>query len=244
MTCCVIAVAMCSWATVIRFVSPLANSMERRETVDDCIRYQTPVESRQLPAMGAGQSQEISIGYLPRIQQARGVDALTIEKSEVVRPEFVAGKASQAGNHFGHRRRSSWRVRVPRMSDNPEHAVLGQRTGGPCLSAQCREPFMGPVVLNVRRINQGDQDIHIEQKPNQGNSSRSRCTSSEVTGGVPGRTGSRGTPLRVRLPDSAGRNACLASEEITAPTLFRSAAANSLAAASTSSSITRVVRIV
>jgi len=34
-------------------------------------------------------------------------------------------------------------------------------------------PAMGAVVLDVRRIDEGDQHVHIERKANQGNSSRS-----------------------------------------------------------------------
>jgi hypothetical protein len=50
-------------------------------------------------------------------------------------------------------------------------------------------------------------------------------------------------PLRVFGRDALGRIACRASAEITSPTLFRSDAAISFAAARTSSSIARVVRI-
>jgi hypothetical protein len=50
-------------------------------------------------------------------------------------------------------------------------------------------------------------------------------------------------PLRVAQLEGVGRNACRASAEITSPTLFFSAAAISLAAARTSSSMARVVRI-
>ena len=102
---------------------------------------------------------------------------------------------------------------------------------------------MCPVVLNMCRISQGDQHVHIEQEPSHGNSSRSRRTSSDVTRGLPGCKGKRGTPLRAFPRESAGRNARLASAEITSPTLFRCVAASSRAAANTSSSIARVVRI-
>ncbi|MGB6687149.1 MAG: hypothetical protein WBE76_04840 [Terracidiphilus sp.] len=68
-------------------------------------------------------------------------------------------------------------------------------------------------------------------------------TSSEVTRLLPGRTGSKGTPLRVFRSEGVGRKALRASEEITSPTLFPSVAAISFAAAKTSSSMARVVRM-
>src|SRR6266446_3216453 len=123
------------------------------------------------------------------------------------------------------------------MSNNPEHTVLGQRTSGPGLLSRCSKPFMCSVMLDVRWINQGNEDIDVEKKPTHGSSSRSCCTNSEVTRGVSALVGKRGTPLRVFRPESAGRNALRASKEITSPTLFLCVAANSLAAASTSSSI-------
>jgi hypothetical protein len=102
---------------------------------------------------------------------------------------------------------------------------------------------MCSVMLDVGWINQGNEDIDVEKKPAHGNSSRSCCTNSEVIRGVSSLVGKRGTPLRVFRPEFAGRNALRASKEITSPTLFLCVAANSLAAASTSSSIARVVRI-
>jgi hypothetical protein len=103
---------------------------------------------------------------------------------------------------------------------------------------------MGSVVLNVRGIDQCNQNIDIKQEPGHGSSSRSWRTNSEVTRGVPLRTLRSGTPFRVLSLDSAGESACLANEEITSPTVFFSIVAISLAALNTSSSITRVVRMI
>src|ERR1035437_1618033 len=100
---------------------------------------------------------------------------------------------------------------------------------------------MCPVMLDVCRVNQRYEDIHVEKESTHGNSSRSCCTNSEVTRGVSGPTGNKGTPFRVFLVESAGRSALRASKEMTSPTLFLCVAANSLAAASTSSSIASVV---
>jgi len=128
------------------------------------------------------------------------------------------------------------------MSD-AEDSVLGERTGGPSSSTLSGEPIVGPVMLHVGWVDQGDENIDIEQEASHGNSSWSWRTNSEVTRGAPGRTGSSGTPLRVQWLEGTGRIAFRASEQITSPTLLRWLAAISLAAARTSSSMARVVRI-
>ena len=59
-------------------------------------------------------------------------------------------------------------------------------------------------MLNVRGIYEGYQDIHIEEQPGHGSSSRNRCTISDVTRGVSAVTCRRGMPLRVFLAGMVG----------------------------------------
>jgi hypothetical protein len=112
----------------------------------------------------------------------------------------------------------------------------------PRLFSEFGKPSVRAIMSNMCRVNQGDEHIDIEEKPIHGNSLPNCCTNSDVTRGVPGLTGSRGIPFRVFLPASDGHKARRARVEITSPTLFCWVAANSLAAASTSSSMVRVVR--
>ena len=130
------------------------------------------------------------------------------------------------------------------MSDDPKNAILCQWAGCPGFFPEFGKPSVRAIMLNMCRVNQGDEHIDIEEKPIHGNSPPNCCTNSDVTRGVPGLTGSRGIPFRVFLPASDGHKARRARVEITSPTLFCCVAANSLAAASTSSSMVRVVRIV
>jgi hypothetical protein len=92
-------------------------------------------------------------------------------------------------------------------------------------------------------VDRHDQHIRVSQKSRHGNCSPNRCTSSEVTRGVPESTLSKSTPLCVFRPVSADRKARRANTEIASPRLLRSLVASSLAAASTPSSIARVVLI-
>lgn len=48
------------------------------------------------------------------------------------------------------------------------------------------EPLVCAVVVHVGRIDQRDQQIHVQQEPSRGNSSSSRRTSSELTSALPG----------------------------------------------------------
>ncbi len=156
----------------------------------------------------------------------------------------MSRQLAKRSQQLGHSRGRTWRIWISRMSNNTQNAVLGQRAGCPGFVPFRGKPGMGAVMQQVGGIDQSNQDVHIQEEPGQGSSSRSRRTSSEVTRGAPLRTLSRGTPFRVRALVSAGDSARLAREEITSPTDFCSVAAISFAALSTSSSITSVVRTV
>ncbi len=129
------------------------------------------------------------------------------------------------------------------MTDDTHNSIFRQGARRPRSVPFRGKPVMRPVVLHVSGVNQSNQNVHIQQKPDHGSSSRSRCTNSEVTRGAPFRIFRSGTPFRFLRALSEGERARLASEEITSPTDFFSFRAISLAALSTSSSIARVVRI-
>ena len=114
--------------------------------------------------MSAGQRQEIGVGYLPGIEQARPVDDPLIEERRIVRPKLVAGKHMQNSHQLGNHRRRSRRVWIPLVADNAEHPVFSQWACGPRALSGCGEPVMRPVVLDVRWIDERDKNIHVEQK--------------------------------------------------------------------------------
>ena len=70
---------------------------------------------------------------------------------------------------------------------------------------------MRGLVLNVHRVNQSDQHVDVEQIGDHGVSSCNCFTSSGVTGGVPWRVGSSGTPLQTRLWEEGALVASLAA---------------------------------
>jgi hypothetical protein len=95
------------------------------------------------------------------------------------------------------RGRCAERVRISPMTDDAQHSVFGQWTGRPELASHLCKPVVGGVMVGMRRIDQRNQHVGIEQKCHQGNSSRSWFTNSGVTGVASGRIGKSGTPLRV-----------------------------------------------
>ncbi len=71
--------------------------MERLGSADYRIRDQMMIQCVQLPAMGAGKRQQVSVRHLAGVEQARCVDTLHVEKARLVRPELVATQAAQIG---------------------------------------------------------------------------------------------------------------------------------------------------
>jgi hypothetical protein len=88
-----------------------------------------------------------------------------------------------------------------------ELAVVPKWARSPSFLVRGGEPPVGSVMLDMSWVGQHDEDVDIDQKPFQPNSSRNRFTSSDVTLAMPARTGKRGTPFRVFRRDSSGFNA-------------------------------------
>jgi hypothetical protein len=59
------------------------------------------------------------------------------------------------------------------MTDDSDQTVLGQRACGESLPTDPGEPSVGVIVLDVCRVDEGDQDVDVEQKDRHGLSSRS-----------------------------------------------------------------------
>jgi hypothetical protein len=50
------------------------------------------------------------------------------------------------------------------MSEDPKYAIFSQRAAGPRLLSGFAEPLVRTVVLNMRWINLGNQNVDVEQK--------------------------------------------------------------------------------
>jgi hypothetical protein len=170
---------------------------------------------------------------------------LGVGNAEIVWPERVAGQSANRDKRLEYCARWSRRVWVLRMPDNSDKAVLCERARSESLVTYPCKPLVRLVVLDVCRINKGNEHVDVQQVDGHGSSSRSWLTSSGVTGVAPRRLASSGTPFRSVRPGRVPlARPCLASVEITSPTLLWSRSARCLAAARTSSSMARVVRTV
>lgn len=107
------------------------------------------------------------------------------------------------------------------------------------------EPIVGLIVVAMVRVEQGHQNVDVQQTNHQSvnvrSSSLRRLTTSRVTIRVPFRGESRGTPFRISVDSVVRRSERLANSEITFPMETRCIAASSLAVSSTSSSMSSVV---
>ena len=74
----------------------------------------------------------------------------------------MTAESPKGGKYFGNRCGITGRIGITGMAHDAEDAIFGQRTGGPGLLPLSGEPVVRPVVLDVGRVNEGDQDIDVE----------------------------------------------------------------------------------
>jgi len=129
------------------------------------------------------------------------------------------------------------------LRQDPDQPVLRERTGGPSAPPVGLQPAMRRLMMEVLGIEERHRDVDIEQRDLAHVSSRKRFTRSMVGCRLPGgRRGMRGTPLRTARADRRW-SPLRARSESTLPIVDRRLAASSLAACSTSSSMSTVVRM-
>ncbi len=163
-------------------------------------------------------------------------------EADAIWPEFMALQPSKLLNRICDNFRRC-RICIGGLANNPDRSVLNDWTCCPRQMPFVVKPCTRSQMMNVRFVDQRNQNIGIEQCAHQSDSSRSRFTSSSVARPAFSPIGKSGTPLRYRNGCSAMRMLRRAMSDMTAPTGRRSRRAMSLATLKTSSSIVRVVRI-
>jgi len=141
--------------------------------VDHCVGYQTRVEGRQLASAFECKCEQVTIRHLRRVEKTTAVYTACIQQGNIVRPEFVTGQGSQRCEQLGNGCRSACGVRISGMANDAQQAIFRERASRPSLLPARSKPFVRAVVLNVRWIDQRDQDINVEKEAGHGNSSRS-----------------------------------------------------------------------
>src|SRR5712671_6328561 len=112
-----------------------------------------------------------------------------VEKRNVICPELMfrrgAQRLQQRDGGF-----DCWnRARIGTIAQNPHRAIQCDRARRPPIPAVGTEPLMGGFMVNMPRIEQGNQNVDIRQR-NGHSSSRSLFTSSMVALFVPDLNGS------------------------------------------------------
>jgi hypothetical protein len=218
--------------------------MKRFWAIDDRLCRYALVERCQLALMRMSERQQVTVTHVRGIEEAHCIRVFTVKQRYIVGPKGVSGQMFERGEQLCHGRGGTGRIWISRMTDNTQHSIFCKWTSRPRLVPFCCKPSVCAVVLHMCRVDQSDQYVYVKKIASHGSSSRSRCTSSDVTLRPPLCTFRSRMPFRVLSFVSTGESARLANEEITSPTDFCSIAASSLAALSTSSSIASVVRIV
>ena len=136
----------------------------RRARSDDRFQRNCPVEGYESAAMSDRQREEVGVGDLAGTVDSQPVEDLLVEQAQIARPEFmvlVVRGARQAGD----RERRRHRARITRLADHPHEAVLGQGARSPAVMNLRPEPEAGPGVIDVIRIEEGNEDVDVEERP-------------------------------------------------------------------------------
>ena len=201
------------------------------------------VERHEAASLVNREGEQIKVGDLARPVNSVAIGDAGIQQADVIRPELMLVCGDRFAESF-HDRPDLQRVGVVRVRHDSHTPVLRDRTRGPAVSSSRGEPAKGWRVHRMILVEQGDQNVHVEKRAYQkASSSRSLSICSLVT--IPPRFGNGRNPcvgLGAGPADGGAVNARRVSSEMTAPAVFFSRRASSLAARSTSSSISRVVR--
>ena len=189
--------------------------------------------------------EQAGVGHLPRPLHAPPVEHLRPEQVEIIDPEGVMRRGrspGQAGRDLGRGACAG----IRRLGHDADAAVPGDRAGRPALSDVATQPVGREPVMHVRGVEQRDQHVDVEQCPPRRTPSVSRSVSTccpVTTRPRDGKGRNPATPFErpAGAPDPA--SAWRSRPDTTAPAETPCDRAISYAAASTSSSMSSVVRM-
>jgi hypothetical protein len=164
-----------------------------------------------------GKTEEIHVSHLAMGRSCCGLEQVGVPVGHVIGPERMAAAAAECLQALEHESRLDRPRRVDRMREHAKQPVLGKRTCRPTCGTMIREPAMRGFVVNVIGVEQGDEDVDVEERHTAHGSSLRLLTRAMVGFGLPaGRRGRSGTPLRT-AGGFEGSKALRASAERTLP---------------------------
>ena len=145
----------------------------------------------------------------------QGCDPPGMQEGDVIRPKVVSRMGAQATQHRKPSARLARCIWVTGTADDAQQTVLRDGTGGPASMPDARKPCMRRFMLDVCRIHQSDQHVHVQQTVAcHGDPSRSRFTNFSVTGRLSSPAGRSGGPFRIEPAPVCGRSDARARAEI------------------------------
>ena len=203
------------------------------------------IESGEVSIALHRERQKVDIGQLPVTFDTLQPKPSNVAQGNGVFPKvviFALAESREAARGILDRRSAA---RVLRVRDDSDQTVFSQRARGPIRRARFCKPVVGCLVVDVACVEKSDEYVDIEESRQSGpqGSSSNRSTSSELPGRESSQGGSNGTPFLTVLPSLSRRRARRANSDNTLPAVVLRSAASSLVAFSTSSSISRVVRM-
>lgn len=126
------------------------------------LQVQPRIKADKTALVAHRQAQQIAVGNLSMAQQVWPMHLVGIQHAVVVGQKSVCvvrGGLGQTAGDCG-----QWQgLGVGGLGHDAQAAVLRQRAGGPAVGYLLLQPLGGSGVVHVRRIQQCDQDIDVQQ---------------------------------------------------------------------------------
>lgn len=207
----------------------------------DGLQWDGLVKCGESAVIADGQAKQIYIRDFLVSADHRWAKQRLIEQRYRVWPEMMIRGSERPLHASGYFCGSCVQARIAGTAQDANRAVDRDRAGRPSVFAIQTEPAVSVIVVDVGRIEQRDQYVHIEEG-NTHSSSRSRFTNSMSALGAPGFGVRSKIPLRTFAGAVAARDK-RAKLEMKWPRDTPCWRANGLAAARRSSSRSSVVRM-
>ncbi len=156
-----------------RTSGPLLHSIPRSRASDQndipwvrtlhCLQGDGTVEGGEPAVIPNSQTKQICIRDFPMPADRRQPKKRVVRRRNRVRPEMVVrrgAKASQAAGHFGGCR---FHRPIGRVAQNANAAIRGDRAGCPTVFSVPAEPAVRVLVVDVGRIEQSHQHVHVKK---------------------------------------------------------------------------------
>ena len=143
--------------------------------------FDSSIKRCQSPPVFRRQRQQIGVGDLRHSTDPPGIKQTPVADRNVVRPKDMVARG-RGLCHSPHRIGYCQSSRVAGVSQDSHATVLGQWTGRPAYRSILIQPRVRVPMMDVCRIEQRDEAIHIQQRNHRATaSSWSARTSSSVT---------------------------------------------------------------